>query len=286
MNTKELYKKLISDTLILIKQDFYLKKSIKVSRENYSFFAKKEFLDLANKPRLKITDPTSPPRQLGLEEKHTNLTPTSKEQNSPKQEKKETLPETTGMLSPSKIEISTAKKEHDFKPDVPLAPTRNLFLQMRKAVKANLPKLALKEDVPSDDRAKQIAGQWKHHAFTQEVLLFIFNEKDQELSFLKNLAQAVNTHLKPAQVIDTNLYEKERKWKIFFQFHQCKLIICSEKELFASSELKNFYVHPKISPLPLLGNIPTLLLSPYSSYASDKAQKQQLWNTLCQRLKN
>lgn len=166
-----------------------------------------------------------------------------------------------------------------------VGPESASFFAIKSAIQKSFPQIPLTEKIPDDTLAKENENQWKKYQTSAEVILLSFQENEADLLFLKNLAKAIHTNLRPTKILEGARLEKEKKWELFFEINTPRLILSSEKALQNTVELKKLYKPATLTSSPLLSSTPLLLLQEPASYAQDKALKAQLWNALCQILK-
>lgn len=151
--------------------------------------------------------------------------------------------------------------------------------EWRKSLARHFPSLALADTPPDDARAKEIASRWKRLELGASVLLLSFGE--EELPFLKNLAKAIHTQLKPTKILDALALEKEKKWALIFQMNKLDLVIAEEEPLIKMPELKRLLEPATALSVPLLAKTPLILLTP-----DVKKDKAALWKKICHLLKS
>lgn len=101
------------------------------------------------------------------------------------------------------------------------------------------------------------------------VLLLTFSPTAEELSFYKNLAKAIQTHLKPIKLLVGDAYERENKWPSLFESKRYPLILAPHS-ITTCKNLTPFYQKETLAQSPLL-----LLASSYS-----QEQKALLWKNI------
>ena len=177
-------------------------------------------------------------------------------------------------------------EEH--KPTFSLEPLTKPKQDEMEALKALLskvaPNLPLALKIPDDAKAKKIANLWKEHLNTAEVIFLSYGQTGQELKFLQNLTQAVNTLLVPAKLIDATRFEKENKWQLFFSTFSLKLIVAPDRHVWTKTNLSSFYRENPASHLHFLEKTPLLLLAPISHYLKNPLLKKQLWKSIVSHL--
>lgn len=171
-------------------------------------------------------------------------------------------------------------------PSIKLEPLKSAandpMKEIEEIVKKAVPQLKIVSTIPSDDGAKRISTIWEEKSGEAAVVLLLFQETDQEIAFLKNLAKAIDVHLTPAKMLDAIKLEKGKKWDLFLNNSHMKLIIASAETIQKYPELKKHYKEDPSSSACYLGKIPLLPLAPFSSYFKEPQLKRSLWHKLCQ----
>ncbi len=106
------------------------------------------------------------------------------------------------------------------------------------------------------------------------VLLVTLSPTGEELAFYKNLAKAIQTHLKPAKILVGDAYERENRWNCLFHNKRYPLILAPET-LKSCTRILPYYQEGSLGGSPIL-----FLISSYS-----QEQKSNLWKELQERLK-
>ena len=145
---------------------------------------------------------------------------------------------------------------------------------IQKSLSLHFPQLQILEKIPSDATAKENAALWKKARVDASVLVLSFGEKEEDLLFLKNLAKAIHTRLKPTKILDALAFEREKRWESFFQINTFELIIATDEALVKTDELR------RLLDSPLLAKTARILLT-----AALKQDKAALWKKVCQLTK-
>lgn len=184
--------------------------------------------------------------------------------------------------------MEAVKKEDD--PILKLEPLSTITIEpikeLEQIVRQAAPYLTVTPHIPDDSLAKKISSMWKEQNDVADAVILFFNESNQEIHFLKNLVKAIDISLVPAKLLDIRRLEK--KWDLFLDpaRYKIKLMIASTQTIHKCPELKRHYKEIPSTSQFFLGNIPLLLLSPFSSYFKTPLLKRSLWQKLCQILKN
>ena len=208
---------------------------------------------------------------------------------SPEPVKTPSLKAADTVNSPNKLETkpmtdSSAKTQSGFRPFTlePNTPSP-LFEahEMKNLMKKVHPQCPIHEYIPSDDQAKKIKNAWQMEVKIPSVVLLSFTNQKSHLTFLHNLAHAINQHLGTAQVISGSKWEQENKWDQLLESKELRLVIASDHGLYLLPNLmKNYKEAPK-NAKHFLRKTPLVLLSDISSYLKEFQLKPLLWRTIC-----
>jgi hypothetical protein len=166
-------------------------------------------------------------------------------------------------------------------PTPPPAPSKGF-----KEIVARLaPQLKIQEEIPDDAAAQRAAARWQEPAPAAPVVILSFGHSGAQLSFLKQLARAIDTRLLPTKIIDGQRLEREKKWDLFLADPGLKWILAPEQELANFPALLCLYRELPATSERFLGNTPLLLLPPAARFLQHPEEKRALWNTLCRLLK-
>lgn len=153
---------------------------------------------------------------------------------------------------------------------------------VKKGFAKNFPSVCLEEKIPSDERAKEIASAYKTKNHAKDITILVFNQSGQELSFLKEVAKALNISFYKTALINAHALEKEDKWDFLLSAKPLKLIIASDYGIWQCPKLLKFYKEIPSSSTRLLKGTPLFLLPDLSLYLKKPLLKRSLWNALCQ----
>lgn len=155
--------------------------------------------------------------------------------------------------------------------------------EIKKNLQRAVPHLKHIDAIPDDTAAKKIAESWREKIPDTEVILLACTTDAETLELLKSLGKAIDQHLGKAKILPAERWEKEKRWDLFLQKNQFRLIVASDG-LQALPELMRFYKALPATSHYFLEKTPLLTLLPASTYKSLE-QKALLWKTLCQMLK-
>lgn len=194
--------------------------------------------------------------------------PIPKIQPSPPTEKKE-APKIVSQPPPVKAEPHPLSLEPVSSPSKPdLSEFWKLHLQL-------FPDTKLCETIPDDAVAQKIKNSWKEDLTIPSVVILSFNEKERELTFLKNVAKAITLRFMPARVISAS------KWEELLNSPQLSLVIAPDHDFYMHAELMKYYKEANNLGKHYLKNSPLLLLSDPSLYLKEPQLKSLLWRAIC-----
>lgn len=159
--------------------------------------------------------------------------------------------------------------------DPPPIPKGNGTLGVRKVLKEIEPDLYLHETIPSDHKAKRIKNAWKEKRGTPAIPILFQGEKYR--SFVTRIAKAIDLQFGSCRIVDI---KPGKKWDLFLESENLKLIIIPDTLLFGTKELLPFYQENPQQKSRKLGNIPLLLLPDLSLYFKDPYLKRSLWTLI------
>lgn len=143
------------------------------------------------------------------------------------------------------------------------------------------PDWKLCETIPSDAIAQKNKNAWLKNQDILPVLILSFNDNEQQLAFLKNIAHAISLRLAPARVLSAPKLEKENSWTTILNSPQLRLVIANDYGLYLQPALMNFYREVPQQNKHFLNQTPLLLLSDLSLYLKEPQLKPLLWRAIC-----
>lgn len=174
------------------------------------------------------------------------------------------------------IKLKEEKKEAFFFLEPPAAPLLESNEGVRKILKEIAPDLYQHESIPSDFKAKRIKEAWREKRETPAIP--ILYQGTEYRSFITRIAKAIDIAFGSCNVVDV---VPEKKWDLFLESENLKLIIAPDTLIFGTKELLSFYQENPQQKKRKLGNIPLLLLPDLSLYFKDPYLKRALWNVIC-----
>ena len=155
------------------------------------------------------------------------------------------------------------------------APRAEANLTVRKILKEVDPELYLHESVPSDHKAKRIKEAWKEKRDTPAIPILFQGQKHR--SFIANIAKAIDVLYGSCRILEI---EPTKKWDLFLESENLKLIIAPDSMIFGTKEILPFYQENPQQNSRKLGKVPLLLLPDLSLYFKDPYLKRALWNVI------
>jgi hypothetical protein len=201
---------------------------------------------------------------------------------------KEPVSENSPSLQQKDEGSSNKKKEEDrFRISSSLSHTKMEMLgfeAMQQQVQKKFPTFKIKKEIPDDHCALQLANQWKENALEAEVAILSFHESKQSDLFLQNIQKAISLYFFSAQIIDVDLWDKQKKWELFFEHSKTRWIL-SSPSLLKKSSLLPFYREIPATSERFLGPFRLHILEEIESYLKNPSLKKTLWQSLCALLR-
>ncbi len=154
-------------------------------------------------------------------------------------------------------------------------PRTEASLTIQKILKEIDPELYLHESVPNDHKAKRIKEAWKEKRDTPAIPILFQGQKHR--SFVTRIAKAIDILYDSCRIVEI---DPTKKWDLFLESENLKLIITPDATLFGTKELLPFYQENPQQKSRKLGKIPLLLLPDLSLYFKDPYLKRALWNVI------
>jgi len=182
---------------------------------------------------------------------------------------------TSQLAQPSPSLKKKENKDVFFELELPPAPLANVNHAVRKILKEIDPELYLHESIPSDHKAKKIKEAWKEKRDTPVIPILFQGQKYR--SFVAKIAKAIDILYGPCRIVEI---EPTKKWDLFLESENLKLIIAPDIMIFGTKELLPFYQENPQKKSRKLGKVPLLLLPDLSLYFKDPYLKRALWNVI------
>ncbi|WP_194847085.1 hypothetical protein [Candidatus Neptunochlamydia vexilliferae] len=166
------------------------------------------------------------------------------------------------------------KKAFELKPQP--KPSSESLSGTLKILKEVAPDLYVHDTVPPDHKAKRVKEAWKEK---QETPTFpILFQGAPYRSFVTNIAKAIDLTYGTCRIVEV---EPQKKWDLFLESENLKLILAPDALIFGNKELLSFYQETPQQKVRTLGKVPLLLLPDLSLYYKDPYLKRALWNVIC-----
>lgn len=249
---------------------------------------------LSIKPHVSVSKNPVPPQQ---EHQRQAAPATPQSPPSPPVQEVKKIPEAAPVRSPLAKPIEIVPPEEIASPPTPvLKPVKEkhaLILEpmdssaaapadasFKKFLREHFPNYPLSDTVPSDHLARKARDAWliKHQILP--VIILSFDEQNQTLAFLKNIAKAISLCLAPACVLSGAQLEKEQQWDRILSTPDLRLIIACDYELYLQPGLMQYYKPAQPATNHYLKETPLLLLSDLSLYLKKPELKSLLWNVI------
>lgn len=197
---------------------------------------------------------------------------------SPPPKKPEPPPSPKVETPPPKV-VKEVVKKPGFELEPPSVPSKEPTESMRKILQEIDPDLFLHDSPPSDEGARRIKEAWKEKRDTPTIPILFQGRKYRP--FLESIAKAIDITFGTCRLIEV---EEKKKWDLFLESPNLKLIIAPDYLIFQAKELLPFYRENPQEKVRHLGEIPLLLLPDLSLYYKDPYLKRSLWNVITQNL--
>jgi hypothetical protein len=152
--------------------------------------------------------------------------------------------------------------------------------EMRQIVEKTFPGFALRDSIPDDHHAKKMSRLWEETYLNAQVVIIAFGEVGAGLEFLKNVTEAIDRLIAPAQLIEGSLLEKEQGWDILLNSPTLKAALCSPWASWKSTALSKHYKQNGATQEQFLGPHKLFLLEPSTIYLKNPDRKRKLWQLL------
>ncbi len=200
----------------------------------------------------------------------------------PRQEKPKPIAPTSPLPLPIKrVEAPPKIEAAPAPPPKPVAAVeRKQLSEMRLAIEKAFPGLVLRETIPDDGQAKKMSRLWEETYLSAQIVVIAFGEVGAGLEFVKNVANAIDRLIAPAQLIEGAALEKERGWDLLLNSPSLKGILCSPWSSWKSTSLSKYYKQNGATQEQFLGPHKLLLLEPSLSYLKNPERKRILWQLI------
>lgn len=190
-------------------------------------------------------------------------------------------PPATPDPRPPVITKTSSRKEFEFNLE-PLSSAPSVETkEFREIIKQYYPTYPLRDQVPMDSEAIRRRHEWKINQEIPSIVILSFNDQDKQLSFLKNIVEAISLRLAPARLFSALKIEQEQKWESLLKAPTLRLIIASDYGLYMLPGLMKYYKETTKQAKHYLDQTPLLLLSDLSLYLKQPQLKPLLWRAIC-----
>jgi hypothetical protein len=298
MNLRESYRELLSLTQIHLLNEYKAKDICLASPSTFAYFQKKA---VKAAPKQRVISPP-PIQQASYPDPQPARPAPNPNQPKPQTPPTTPLPQPTPPTMPPEQPTpspdpqippiqDTTKKTGNFgrKPFTlePMSASEPYQMDhsLRDLIISKFPKHQIYEAIPDDTIARKLKNAWQKENTVPPVLILTFNQDEQHLLFLKNIAKAISLCLAPARVLSGLKIETEKKWDKLVHSPEVKLIIACDYGFFLQPGLKEYYrEEPKLGK-HYIGNISLLLLSDLDLYLQQPQLKPLLWQAICKELR-
>lgn len=166
---------------------------------------------------------------------------------------------------------------------VPAVEKKNIN-EMRQIIEKTFPGFVLRETVPDDLHAKKMSRLWEETYLNAQVVVIAFGEVGAGLEFLKNVTQAIDRLVAPAQLIEGSLLEKEQGWDLLLSSPTLKAALCSPWSSWKSTSLSKYYKQNGTTQEQFLGERKLFLLESSLVYLKNPDRKRKLWQLISTQL--
>jgi len=164
----------------------------------------------------------------------------------------------------------------------PPSPKLKSLPDIRLSIQKALPHMRLKSATTDDSLAKKMARLWEAPYLDAKIVLIAFNETNQGLEFLHNVAHAVDKLLAPTRLINGETYGEQ--WDLVLGSPLLHTLLISPWSSWKNSPLSRYYRQNGTTGTHFLGKRPLLFLEPASHYLTNPELKRKLWKELNMRL--
>jgi hypothetical protein len=302
MLNKRHYAELLHLTELYLLREYSLKESKIVDPAVFAFFqTKMKYSSIPVVPR-KIPQPPAmpiPPVQMTKAPNPPNPSPTippspdpqpplppQPPQPRPEPPPQEPLPPptqpepVTPPQRPPIIQEKTGKSKEFVLEPLPAPPPHDQR-EFWKICPTLFPDWLLCETLPNDEIAQKNKNAWLREQEIAPVMILSFHDHEQQVTFLKNIAQAISLRLAPARIVSASKLEKENAWEHLLNSPRLQLVIASDYGLYLQPKLMRFYREVPQQGKHFLHQTPLLLLSDLSLYLKEPQLKPLLWRAIC-----
>jgi len=186
-------------------------------------------------------------------------------------------------LPKKRVEVPVVPQKAEHAPPPPKPPViveKKELNEMRLVLEKTFPEMALRETILDDAHAKKMSRLWEETYLSAQIVVIAFGEVGAGLEFLKNVVDAIDRLIAPAQLIDGAALEKEQGWDLLLNSPSLKGVLCSPWSSWKSTSLSKYYKQNAVSQEQFLGSQKLLLLESSLSYLKNPDRKRKLWQLI------
>lgn len=161
---------------------------------------------------------------------------------------------------------------------------RKQLHEMRHVVEKTFPDMRLRDTIPDDGHAKRMARLWEETYLTAQIVVIAFGEVGPGLEFLRNVTQAIDRLIAPAQLIEGAVLEKQQEWQLLLNSPSLKGILCSPWAAWKTTSLSGYYKQNGATQEQFLAHHKLFLLEPSLVYLKNPDRKRKLWQLISTQL--
>lgn len=160
------------------------------------------------------------------------------------------------------------------------------FSDIRQVITERFPSQKIIDQIPNDEDVRKKEGTWQKGMAVPEVLILSFTEIPKEITFLQNIAKAIQDRLSAtAQIMAAAKLEQEECWSAILSSKTLRLIIACDHGLPSIPGLMQYYREAPRHAKYYAGKVPLCLMSDISLYLNEPQLKPALWKTIQEMLK-
>ncbi|MGR3973401.1 MAG: hypothetical protein QRY72_02340 [Candidatus Rhabdochlamydia sp.] len=152
--------------------------------------------------------------------------------------------------------------------------------ELKTLLEKILPHITLRDNTPHDAVAKKMENLWNEAYLQSNVVILFFDEKKEEISFLKNVCSAIHSLIMPASLVSAKELEQENGFELLLKNSALEWVICPPLQQWKTTPLAHYYRQNSATQEQFLDKKSLFLLDPLDSYLHHPQQKKILWKSL------
>ncbi len=156
--------------------------------------------------------------------------------------------------------------------------------EMRQVIEKTFPDMQLRDTILDDGHAKRMARLWEETHLSAQIVVIAFGEVGPGLEFLRNVTEAIDRLIAPAQLIEGAVLEKQQEWELLLNSPSLKGILCSPWASWKTTSLSQYYKQNGATQEQFLGKHKLFLLEPSLVYLKNPDRKRKLWQLISTQL--